>query len=743
MWRARSLALLALLIGGSWAVTQSTSAQDTGPFADLRIAPGALVPRQTGDLAKLGHDLIGLLRAAEAGDASDGPPAPPYVRVRGGLVAVDVVASGEADLLLADLETLGLENGAAYGQMVSGRIPIRALREIAALSSLRFAHPAAATTSVGSVTSQGDVSMRADIARASFSVDGTGTIVGALSDSYDCIGGAATDVATGDLPAGVVVLQEEVGCGSGSDEGRAMLQLVHDVAPGAGLAFHSAFNGQADFAQGIIELASAGADSIVDDIIYFAEPMFQDGIIAQAVDTVVAGGATYFSSAGNGGRIAYEGDFRDGGLITVGSAVYTAHDFDPGPGVDIFQQFTLPRGARVIFSLQWDEPFFSVSGAPGSANDVDIFIVNAGLTQVRAGSTDANLGGDPVEFFSFANTTGPPSTTFNVLIGKFNAAGGPDPGQLKYVVFRGVGRPGPIMAIDQFDTASGTVYGHSNAAGAEAVGAAWYEETPEFGTDPPLLEPFSSAGPTPILFTKSGVRLGSPEVRQKPEIVAPDGTDTTFFGSDTDGNGFPNFFGTSAAAPHAAAVAALLIQANPTLSPQDLYSVMEGTAIDMGVPGIDFDSGAGLVQADAAVAAVLGPHVRIITDGSTALGVIELGATVDTTSTGLDDVQTVLVTSGPAELFIRTDEFTDGTNVWDLGTSTGALDVAVWEYSTDPANEEAWVVFTDSTTLFPLSGAPLPTGATLDVFFRLTAPTESSSALQHSTSVTMVPVVPP
>ena len=703
------------------------------------------MPRQTGDLAKLGHDLIGLLRAAEAGNASADPPAPPYVRVRGGLVAVDVVASGQADLLLADLETLGLENGTAYGRMVSGRIPVRALRDIAALSNLRFAHPAAATTSVGSVTSQGDVSMRADIARASFSVDGSGTLVGALSDSYDCIGGAATDEGTGDLPPGVVVLQEEIGCGSGSDEGRAMLQLVHDVAPGAGLAFHSAFNGQADFAQGIIELASAGADAIVDDVIYFAEPMFQDGIIAQAADTVVAGGATYFSSAGNGGRIAYEGDFRDGGLITVGSDVYTAHDFEPGPGVDIFQEFTLPQRESVVFSLQWDEPFFSVSGAPGSANDVDIFIVNAALTQAIAGSTDANLGGDPVEFFSFTNGPGggPPSTTFNVLIGKFNAAGGPDPGQLKYVVFGGVGRSGPIMSIDQFDTASGTVYGHSNAAGAEAVGAAWYEETPEFGTTPPLLEPFSAGGPTPILFDASGVALGSPEVRQKPEIVAPDGTDTTFFGSDTDGNGFPNFFGTSAAAPHAAAVAALLLEAAPTLSPQDLYSVMEGTAIDMGDVGTDFDSGAGLVQADAAAAAALGPHVGIITDGSTAFGVIELGATVDTTGTGLDDVQTVLVTSGPAELFIRTDAFTDGTNVWDLGTSTGALDVAVWEFSTVPANEEAWVVFTDSTTLFPLSGAPLPAGATLDVFFRLTAPTESSSALQHSTSVTIIPVVPP
>jgi hypothetical protein len=96
------------------------------------------------------------------------------------------------------------------------------------------------------------------------------------------------------------VLQDEAGCGSGSDEGRAMMQIIHDVAPGASQAFHTAFNGSASFASGIEELASvAGADIINDDVIYLAEPMFQDGIIAQAVDTVADIGVAYFSSAGS------------------------------------------------------------------------------------------------------------------------------------------------------------------------------------------------------------------------------------------------------------------------------------------------------------------------------------------------------------------------------------------------------------------------------------------------------------
>jgi subtilisin family serine protease len=96
--------------------------------------------------------------------------------------------------------------------------------------------------------------------------------------------------------------------------------------------------------------------------------------------------------------------------------------------------------------------------------------------------------------------------------------------------------------------------------------------------------------------------------------VAPDGTDTTFFcppspstpsSCDVDGNGFPNFFGTSAAAPHAAAVAALMLQADPTTTPQNVYGILEITAIDMGPLSFDFDSGFGLIQAEPALAALL------------------------------------------------------------------------------------------------------------------------------------------
>ncbi|NEQ79458.1 MAG: S8 family serine peptidase [Moorea sp. SIO2I5] len=544
------------------------------------------------------------------------------LQVNNGYVVIDAVSvgntTGNTTTLLKDLEELGLQQGSMYGSVVSGVLPIEAIDEMASLESLNFARPAyRPITNIGLTTSQADVAINAETARTEFGVDGSGVTVGALSDSYDVLGGASDDVASGDLPgignpfgntATVNVLLDDL-FPFNIDEGRGMLQLIHDVAPGAELAFHTAFLGQASFANGIVDLANvAGADVIVDDVIYLAEPMFQDGIIAQAVDTVVADGVSYFSSAGNNGRQSYESNFRLG-LDDTANTGYRFHDFDPSDGVDIFQKFTLDDGDIILLSFQWDEPFASVGGV-GSSNDLNIFVYDTDdlSGNVLASAVDFNVGGDPVEILFFQNTTGA-TADFHLAIGKFEPVGGPDPTLIKYVEF---GQADNI----EYATNSSTIYGHANAAGAEAVGAAFYQQTPAFGTDPAVLESFSSAGTTPILFDTAGNRLATPEIRPKPEIVAPDGTNTTFFppfpGQDVEGDGFPNFFGTSAAAPHAAAVAALMLEAVPGTTPEVIYDILERTALDMDDPftpgfdeGFDNGTGFGLIQADLAIEELL------------------------------------------------------------------------------------------------------------------------------------------
>ncbi len=504
-------------------------------------------------------------------------------------VVIDAVASGNVSALRFDLEALGMQKTVTYGAVVSGQLPVAAIDDMAALESLQFARPVYAITNVGLVDSQGDVAMRSDIVRAAEGVDGTGVIIGTLSDSFNCLGGAATDVASGDLPAGISVLDDSI-CFGSIDEGRAMMQLIADVAPGADQAFHTAFGGMADFAQGIVDLADAGANIIVDDVLYFYEPMFQDGIVAQAVNTVVSRGVAYFSSAGNTGSLSYESDFNPSGISIAldGSLAGEAHDFDPGLEVDILQNISVGKFPGLfILVFQWDSLFFSVNPVnEGSSNDLNIFLVDSTGTTVLAKSTDINIGRDPAEVLYFDSTSG--CEDCNLLI---THAAGPNPGLMKYVIIQ------PFTeTIFEFDTASGTLYGHANATGAEAVGAAFYQNTPEFGVDPPRLAGGSAHGSTPILFDTNGQRLAAPEVRKKPNIVAPDGTNNTFFGGDADRDGFPNFFGTSAAAPHAAAVAALVRQTYPAASPDFIYTILKNTAINMLEPGFDFASGFGLID---------------------------------------------------------------------------------------------------------------------------------------------------
>ncbi|MBD2102311.1 S8 family serine peptidase [Leptolyngbya sp. FACHB-261] len=568
-------------------------------FADLISLLGST---KQGPMARVGTDLSSLYVRH-----TNGLPVLPSssLQLYGDQVRINAIAAGSTQTLFADLNNLGLQGGSTYGSLVSGLLPVASIDDLAQLNSLQFARPTYRPISnVGLVTGQADIAVRADVARERFGVDGSGVKVGILSDSFDFLGGAATDVATGDLPPDVEVLKElplDDPFG-GIDEGRAMAQLIYDLAPGADLAFHTAFLGAADFAQGILDLAAAGSDIIVDDIGYLEEPFFQDGVIAQAVDEVVADGVAYFSAAGNDARNSYESPFNASGLVDP--LFGELHDFDPTAGIDTLQSITIPEGNSIVLSFQWDQPFASL-GSEGSASDLDILLFDESGTNLLAGSTESNIGADPLEIFEFENDGSFGSDQFNLAITNLT---GPNPGLMKYILF------GLRGSINEFDTASGTVFGHPNAEGAEAVGAAPYFLTPEFGVNPPILEPFSSAGSVPILFDSEGNRLAQPEIRLKPEIVAPDAVNNTFFppfpGSDLEGDGFPNFFGTSAAAPNAAAVAALVLEANPDLSPQELYRILERTAIDMDDPstpgfdrGFDFASGFGLIQADRAVAA--------------------------------------------------------------------------------------------------------------------------------------------
>jgi hypothetical protein len=474
----------------------------------------------------------------------------------------------------------------------------------------------------GAAISEGLSQLQVAQARSAFDLRGKGQTVGVLSDSYDSAEadptGAPDDVLSGDLPGSagtcsgqqlpVEVLAE--GPADGGDEGRAMLQIVHDLAPHANLAFATAFESEESFAENIEALArpasegGAGAGVIVDDVAWFEEPFFQDGPIAVAVNNVVDSGVTYLSAAGNdnlfdssGNRIAsWEAPaFRSSGgcpaAVTSGSQCM---DFDSGPGSDDTFGITVEPHETLILDLQWAEPW------DGVGTNLDAYLLSSG-GKVLAKSTEANISGTqrPVEIVSWENSSAS-SQTVQLAI---NRRLGTSP-RLKFILLQ---NGGGVSATEYPKSSGGdivgpAVFGHAGAASAIAVAAVPY-------SDSTRIERYSSRGPVTHLFGPvegpgPALPLGAPEVIPKPDLAATDCGVTTFFAFPSAGKW--RFCGTSAAAPHAAAVAALVRQAKSTLPAQQVRDALEETAAPVG--GFPADAaGAGRVDAFAAIAGLPGP----------------------------------------------------------------------------------------------------------------------------------------
>ena len=466
------------------------------------------------------------------------------------------------------------------------------------------------------VVSEGDAQLKANTARTNFSVDGTGVRVGVLSDSFNHLGGAAGDVTAAELPGAAntcgyttpVTVQADAG--SGEDEGRAMAQIVHDLAPGSPLSFATAFNGVADFANQIRNLKTNGASIIVDDVTYFQEPMFQDGIIAKAVDDVVAGGVTYYSSAANntvtqGGHdvTSYEsGAFRSTACPAAintfeGSAANaTCHNFLQG-GTDNGDTIVVGNNKTVRFALSYNQP------QGGVTTDLDFFLVDGTTGAIVANGADANVTGeDPSEFLGFQNTSGAPRT-LRVVVARYTGPGGGDSAspRFKFVTFPN-GDTGAITSF-QYNVTTGndivgpTVIGHNGASRAATVAAVPYNNSA-------VVEPYSSHGPlkkcwqpttaTAPPYTPPGAAI-NPCQTKTVDFAATDGGLNNFF---PPGSGPPfRFFGTSAAAPHAAAVGALARQKYPCRTPDEILAAQRASAVPMGF-GVDV-VGSGLVDANA------------------------------------------------------------------------------------------------------------------------------------------------
>jgi hypothetical protein len=547
---------------------------------------------------------------------------------------------------------------------------------------------------LGTVTDQGVFQHRVDQINqfynpnATIDLEGSGTSIGFISDS---IGSTTTDVNNFDLPGAsnnpvntqeVVILQDL----PGTDEGRAMGQIVYKMAPKARIGFATANGGEVNFANNIRALAALPgfeyppeiqkgfkADVICDDVGYSDEPFFEDGLIADAVNDVAAAGVSYFSSAGNDiGTYDYDSDYRnvpngpgalDGtniNLTGVPTNLYQGgfHNFNPNPGQqDVAQTVNVLASGEPATNFQWDDPFnqvlnfdpnpiftamavytnmpltfltpsltagqnyvITVTADEGSSFDAIVTVKDPNgniIVNNQDTGTDETINLFPpitgvysIVVTNFGGTTGAftvniyngnnpqISTDFNLLTfdleGNYLSSSSlttdniatnvpfefgvttPKAGetQVQYVIarasvptqspaaghirwiIRGNGLSG-IGPAEYFTVNTPNTKGHAMANGCNGTAAysVFRMSIPEY---------FTSPGPATVYFDNTGNRLPTPEVRLQPGVAAGDGANNSFFGADDVGDldTKPNFYGTSAASPHAAAIAALVLERN-------------------------------------------------------------------------------------------------------------------------------------------------------------------------------------
>ena len=436
----------------------------------------------------------------------------------------------------------------------------------------------------GSRTTQGDVAHRANTARTTHGVDGTGIGIGVLSDG---VGSLAARQATGDLPARVTVLPGQHGEGY---EGTAMLEIVHDLAPGAELYFATAFGGQARFAANIEALCEAGADIIVDDVYYFSEGPFQDDIIARGVNAAVADGCFFFSAGGNAGNKndgtagVWEGDFAAGSpLVLNGVTVGTLHDF--GGGVT---QNRITEDSTGAYILWWSDPL------EGSANNYNLFLVNEDGDVLKSSTNTQDGTQDPYE---------------RILSVEEDHTGA------RLVIVQVSGAADRYLRLDTLEgqlavSTAGNLFGHSAAENAISIAAVAVQSAGGAGgvfDGTESVRTSNSDGPRRIFFQPDGTAITpgnfsstGGDLLQKPDLTAATCVRTTT-------PGFSIFCGVSSAAPHAAAIGALVLEAAEgpkKLTQAALLTAMKGAALDIEASGVDRDSGAGIVMAPGAVDAV-------------------------------------------------------------------------------------------------------------------------------------------
>ena len=469
-------------------------------------------------------------------------------------------------------------------------------------------------------------------------------------------------------------------------EGTAMLEIVHDLAPAAQLYFANFADGTSMSFEQAVDYITANADVGVDDISFPSLPVIGLGPVGQLVqydgnDEVSTNTAAdlnndsnpvrgYFTSVGNKALHHYEEPWTDsgtnftlscplGGVSTTGDAQLFKATNNTNDlrslGPSLANIIDIDSGATVFVFLSWNDP------VTGSGNDYDLYlyVMQNGLPTVPLACSQNPQTGmqSPTEGLFFTNPTAT-ALEVGILIQNVNNAAA------ARTLDMFVENLGDVSQNLNFNTVAGSVAAESDAGGSPvsvvSVGATDAQIDASGNQPATIIEAFSSQGLTQATPNPQGA------ARMKPDVTATDGVSVTGAGgfglnggltsspSCMLGNTPCTFFGTSAAAPHAAAIAALVLQGmssstagqSPATVRANLRNFLTSTAVPL--PGVSQPvpnniEGFGLLDALAAVKAT----------GATPTSPPPIITTISPTS--------VLAGSGAFTLFVSGSNFVSGS----------------------------------------------------------------------------------
>ncbi len=481
-------------------------------------------------------------------------------QIQQGTVKVYVYFNSPADLqTIAEFSEAVINSNFDYG-IATIIVKVKNLWQLASLNGVyRIRTVLSPQLHSGSVVSEGDSIHQTYDVRNLFGDNGSGIKIGVISNGVDSRSSSQT---TGDLPPdgnGLTVLSNTVG----GDEGTAMLETIYDMVPGAGLYFHDYGSDVLSFMSAIDDLVNAGCNIICDDVSWITQPFFEDGIVAQHIDSLLStNDILYITPAGNNSISHYQGEYNRL------SGTYAQHDFSNGTSNTPYLYFNLPAGGNVRLVLQWNDKFGS------SGNDYDLYLYSYSSGSFVAQSTNYQNGsGDPLEFISYtANSS--TAGDFAIVVNKYSGSGR----ELEVFIYLGSGYyySNNISGVD-------AIFGHAALDSVITVGAVKYSATN-------TIEPYSSLGPSTIEFPGE-------VTRNKPDIVAVDGTKITGAG----GFGIPNaviyrFYGTSASTAHVTGIIAQVWSNAQVSTGSQAKQYLLNYSLDEGQNGFDNTFGYGIVN---------------------------------------------------------------------------------------------------------------------------------------------------